>query len=143
MKITVIFDKEREEEVLIYARERTALIDSIEQLVTEDSVSLIGYSDREAVPLDLDDICFFTVEANKVFAVTDSEKFQLKHRLYKIEEQLPKRFVKINQSCIANIKKIKRFDASVSGTLTVIFQNGDRDFVSRRNLKNVNERLGL
>ena len=41
------------------------------------------------------------------------------------------------------IKKIKKFDTSVSGMLTVTFKNGYRDYVSRRNLKSVKERLGV
>ena len=60
-----------------------------------------------------------------------------------LEEMLDDSFVKINQSCIANIKKIDRFKATVGGSLTVIFKNGHIDYVSRRNLKNVKERLGL
>ena len=52
-------------------------------------------------------------------------------------------FIKINQSCIANIRQIQRFDTSFSGTLRVIFKNGYTDYVSRRQLKAVKERLGL
>lgn len=143
MKFTFIQDKNREEEVTVCAHEKTNLVRQIEQLVSEDSFRLVGYTEREAVPLNINDIFCFIVEDNRVFALTEKEKLQLKLRLYKIEERLPEGFVKINQSCIANIKRIKRFDASVSGTLTVIFQNGYKDYVSRRNLKNVKERLGF
>ena len=52
-------------------------------------------------------------------------------------------FIKINKSCIANLKKIKRFDASFGGAMQVTFKNGHTDFVSRRNLKNVKERMGI
>ena len=44
---------------------------------------------------------------------------------------------------LINIDKIKRFDASLSGFLLVTLKNGYSDYVSRRNLKNVKERLGL
>ena len=83
------------------------------------------------------------VEDGKVYALTESEKYRLKQRLYLLEEMLDVSFVKINKSCIANIRKIKKFDASFSGTLTVVFKNGYRDYVSRRNLKSVKERLGV
>ena len=85
----------------------------------------------------------FSVEDNRVYAVTEKEKLQLKIRLYQVEEMADKGFVKINQSCVANIRHIKRFDASVSGTLRVVFKNGYTDYVSRRQLKTVKERLGL
>ena len=52
-------------------------------------------------------------------------------------------FVKLNQSCLANIKQIKEFKASIGGSVMVIFQNGYKDYISRRELKNVKERIGL
>lgn len=143
MKFRFLIDKNREEEVIVYAHEKTKLVEGIEKLVTENNFELIGYADREAVKLDLADVYCFTVENNKIYAVCENEKYLLKLRLYQIEEKLSENFIKINQSCIANIRKIRKFDASFSGTLTVIFKNGYKDFVSRRNVKNVKERLGL
>ena len=142
MKFRFLIDKNREE-VIVYAHEKTKLVEGIEKLVTENNFELIGYADREAVKLDLADVYCFTVENNKIYAVCENEKYLLKLRLYQIEEKLSENFIKINQSCIANIRKIRKFDASFSGTLTVIFKNGYKDFVSRRNVKNVKERLGL
>ena len=143
MKITIFINKNRDEEILIYAHEKTALIEAIEQLVLQDSFELIGYIDREAVKLNLAEICRFTVEDNKVFAETLSEQYRLKCRLWQLEENLPDGYVKINQSCIANIRMIDRFDTSISGSMLVKFKNGSSDYVSRRQLKTVKERLGL
>ena len=143
MRCRIFIDKEHEEEILIYTHEKTPLVDRIEKLVSDDSFELIGYKDREAVRLDTSDVICFVAEDNKVFAMTESEKFSLRLRLYQIEENLSDNFVRINQSCIANINKIDRFDASISGTLMVRFKNGYRDFVSRRQVKNIKERFGL
>lgn len=143
MKCKTVIDKTQEEQVLIYAHERNALVEEIEQLVSESSTELNGYNQAQIVRLNITDVYCFTVIGNKVYALTENEKLLVKLRLYKIEETLPKSFVKINQSCIANIKKIKSFDGSLSGTLTVTFKNGYKDYVSRRNMKTVKERLGL
>lgn len=143
MKYTLVLDAEREEEVLVYARKPSSLTDAIEQLVVGDGVELIGFKDREMVRLELSEIVRFTVEDNKVYAVTDEDKLQLRCRLYQLEEQLPQHFVKLHQSCIANLRKVNRFDASLSGALKVMFQNGDVEFVSRRQVKFVKERLGV
>lgn len=143
MKFRFFIDKSRDEEVIVYAHEKTKLVEDIENLVTENNFDLIGYADREAVKLDLADVYCFTVENNKIYALCEQEKFLIKNRLYQLEEKLTENFIKINQSCIANVRKIRKFDASFSGTLTVIFKNGYKDFVSRRNVKNVKERLGL
>ena len=88
-------------------------------------------------------ICRFTVEDNRVFAETVGGKYRLRHRLREIEEKMPADFIKINQSCLANINMIERFDASVSGSLLVKLKNGSTDYVSRRQLKTVKERFGL
>lgn len=143
MKFTVIITNERDEEVVIYAREKTKLIEDIENLIRDNAFELIGYSGYEAVNLRTDEVVCFLVEEGKVYAITDKDRFRLKCRLYQIEETLPEDFVKINQSCIANIKKIERFDTSVSGTLLIKFKNGYKDYVSRRQMKAVKERFGL
>ena len=143
MKLRIVIDPNRDEEIVINAREKSHLVCEIEELVKNYSVDLIGYTENETIKLDLNDVYCFYTEDNKVFALMENEKYRLKSRLYQIEENLSDNFVKINQSCIANIKKIDRFKVTVGGSLTVVFKNGYVDFVSRRNLKNVKERLGL
>ena len=143
MKYTLNLDKKREEEIIIFAHEKNELIESIEKLVQNDSVNLIGYKGQQIFKLDLKDIFCFTVEDSKIYAILEKEKLLVKQRLYLIEQMLDNGFVKINQSCIANIKKIDHFDASISGSLIVIFKNGYRDYVSRRQIKSVKERIGI
>ncbi len=142
MKITVITDKTRDEEIIIRVHERTELVERIEKLVNEVSYGFIGYKDNEAKMIDINCVNCFITENNKVYALTD-EKLLIKERLYKIEEKLGDDFIKINQSCIANIRKIEKVQAKFSGTLTVVFRNGYNDYISRRNLKKVKERLGV
>ena len=144
MKYTIIIDKNREEEVIIYAKEKSTLTDEIERLVNDNNPELIGYDKSgEGVKLTTDEVYCFTAEDNKIFAITEKDKLRIKCRLYQLEEILPEYFVKINQSCVANIRKIARFDTSVSGTLLIKFKNGYKDYVSRRQMKAVKERLGL
>lgn len=143
MKCRIIIDKNHEEEVIIYAHERNETVESIEKFVSAAHPELIGYSGKSAEKFSLSEIYCFTVEGNKVYALTKDDKLQIKQRLYQIEEIADESFVKINQSCIVKVKCIKRFDASVSGTLRVTLKNGYTDYVSRRQLKAVKERLGL
>lgn len=143
MKINVFIDKNREEEIQIFAHEKTALIEKIEELVSDFSTEITAYGNKEIVRLNLVDVYCFITESNKLFAITENEKLLVKSRLYSIEEKLSRDFIKINKSCIANIKKIDRFNASISGTLEVKFKNGYTEYVSRRSIKAVKERLGL
>lgn len=143
MKCTVIIGTHEPEEVLIYAKERTKLIDEIEQLCTETLDTFYGFADGQVSILEQKDIYRFLTENNHIYAETEKGRYLIKARLYQLEQCLGTDFIKINQSCIVNIRKIRRFDVSVAGVLKVIFQNGAEDYVSRRNIKYIKERFGL
>lgn len=143
MKCTVILDNTREEEIVIYAHQKTPLVDEIENLIAQKSTQIIALSRGEILKLNTNEIYCFTVENGKVYAVCEKQKYFIKKRLFALEEMLGDDFIKINQSSIANINKIQKFDATISGTLKVIFKNGYTDYVSRRNIKKVKERIGL
>lgn len=144
MKFTLNIDMSIDEEIIVNAHERTKLIDEIERLVTNDTFELVCMdTDKTAVILDFSDIHCFVVENNKVYAYTDNKKYSIRYRIYQLIEKLPSNFIKVNQSCIANIKKIERFDASIAGSLIIKFKCGYKDSVSRRQLKEFKERFGL
>ena len=143
MKCEIIIDSNAEEKVVIYAKENSVLIEDIKQMVEKSNIGLVGYNEKEMVTLNPLDIYCVTIIDNRVFAICENEKLQLKERLYSLEERLPETFIKINKSTLANIQKIERFDASISGTLKILFKNGYVDYVSRRQLKTIKKRLGI
>lgn len=143
MELKIVIDKNRAEEVLVFAHERSELVKSIESLVERCEKNFVAYGDGCVRKIRADEVYCFVSCGGKVYALTEKEKLLLKERLYQIEEKLGNNFVKINQSCIGNVNSIKNFDVSVSGTLKVIFKNGYTDYVSRRQIKNVKERFGI
>ncbi len=143
MRCRVILDPRCEEEIVIYARERTPLVEAVERLATEQETRLIGYTERDIVPLSLPEVTCFIVEQGKVYALCGEQRLLMKCRLYKLEECLPSEFVKINQSCVANLGQVARFAVSLGGSLKVCFKNGYSDYVSRRQLKTVREKVGV
>lgn len=143
MKLKIIIDQTREEEIVIYCKEKNRITDAIENLLAEECLTFLGQTEDGYKKLELNEIYFFRVEDNKIYAALEKEKYRIKTRLYKLEDCLPKNYVKINQSTIINIQKIDSFSSDFTGTLTVTLKNGFSDYVSRRNLKNVKERLGV
>ena len=137
MKFTVILNSEREDEVIVYAKEKNSLVNSIEDLVNGADNYFTVQNERGIKRITEKEAYCFYIEDKKVYALTEKEKLLLKMRLYSIEEKLSEDFIKINQSTVINIKKIQRFDVSVTGTLKVIMKNGYTDYVSRRRIKNV------
>ena len=142
MKCTTYIDKNHTEEVLIYAHERNNIVKEIER-ITSDIKDIIGFNNRENIILDLNIVSCFISDGNKVYALINNNKYQVKQRLYQLIEILGNNYIRINQSCIANIKQIKNFKSSIGGAILVTFKNNYSDYISRRELKNVKERLGL
>ena len=68
-----------------------------------------------------------------MLAVTGKGEYTVRIRLYEIEERLnPGQFVRISNSEIINLKKVKNFDLSFTGTICVELVNGMTTYVSRR-----------
>ena len=143
MKLKTIIDSSVDERVEIYARERTPLICEIERLVAGEAQELIGYHENEIIRLDISLVdCFFS-ENNRIFALIGAKRYSVRQRLYVIEDTVGSTFIRINQSCIVNVSRIERFEASFSGALRVIMKGGYKDYISRRQLKKVKERIGF
>jgi len=144
MKFSFIVDKEREEEIIIYAHERNEIVNAIEKIVCSDDAKLFGITDRdELINLEAKNISCFFVENNKVYAMRGQEKLLVRQRLYQLEEKYDQDFVKINQSCLVNLNMIAKFSSSISGALSITLKNGYKDYISRRQLKTVKERIGF
>ena len=83
-------------------------VEKIENLIKNDAIQYIGYKDNKSVILDLNQVFGFTVESNKIYAITENDKLQLKSRLYQLENDLPQNFIKINQHMILLLDIIQR-----------------------------------
>ncbi len=147
MKLYVFIDDE-EENVTVHCHERNVLVDKIEALVLDDKnviegKNCFGYLENEIIPLKISNITIFYTKEEKTYASIEGKTYKIKKRLYQVEEMLSNDFIKINKSCIINKNHIKKFDTSWSGTLSVELDNGIKEYVSRRMIKNLKERMGL
>jgi DNA-binding LytR/AlgR family response regulator len=143
MKYTIVIDPEREEEILIYAKSRSPLVERIEELIRESDVSLVAYCGDEIVTLSASEVECFFMESGKLYAMAKGKKFLLKQRLYAIEEITGSDFLKMNQSCIVNVNAIERFETKLGGALMVKMRCGYVDYVSRRQMKTVKNKIGM
>ena len=143
MNYKIEISASQSEDIIIYAKEKTPILEKIEELLSSSGKTVVGVRDDTAALIDPSDINCFYVERGRVYARTDGEIWQIKSRLYQLEEAFSKSFVKINQSCLVNPEKIVRFNTSLAGALSVSLKCGYKDYVSRRQLKEVKERIGL
>ena len=65
-------------------------------------------------------------------------------KLYELEDKLDGRsFARISNSEIINLKKVERFDLSMTGTICVKMTNGRVTYVSRRYVSKIKQILGV
>lgn len=146
MKIELKIDKDCiETKVVIIAEKMTEEIsDLMQRLSNEVPQSLVGFDGESVSLLDPTEIVRVYAAVGKVFAVLNKKEYALRLRLYEVEERLSsKNFVRISNSEIINIKKAKKFDLSMAGTICVLLSNGDSSFVSRRYVTKIKKMLGI
>lgn len=131
--------------VLIRTAAMTEEIDLLLNKLSEKAPQIIsGSKDTKIEVLDENDLIRIYAGAGKVFAVTDNGEYNLRLRLYEMEERLnPKQFVRISHSEIINLKKVKNFDLSFTGTICVEFTNSSVTYVSRRYVAKIKKILGM
>ncbi len=68
----------------------------------------------------------------------------MRQRLYELEERLDgTMFVRISNSEIINLKKVRKLDLSLTGTIRVLMTDGAATYVSRRYVKKIKQVLGI
>ena len=146
MKIEVKVDEAcQETTVVICTNKVTDEIQLLARKLSQDMPQVIaGFREDEAVILTQEEIIRAYAEGGKVLAETPDGDFQLRLRLYELEERLdPKRFVRISNSEIVNLSWIRGFDLSFAGTICVRLKNGKATYVSRRYVAKIKQVLGL
>ena len=146
MKFTLILDKVRDEEVIIYAHSASELTTKIEKIVMEDSGEggLYVCNEEEIKRIDLADIECITIIDRKVYVICeDGKKYRMNKKLCDIEPDLPSYFIRINKSSIANENKIKSYKTAFSGAIDAIFKCGYKEYVSRRCFANIKRRYDI
>lgn len=142
MRLKLIIDQEKEEEVVITAHRHSPLIDEIETLLSKYADRIPGYTEDDIKMLSVSEIECVTVLDGKTYAIdTGNRRYRLKQRLYELEQQLPSFFIRINKSSLANETRLDRFSVTIAGSVDAVFKCGYREYVSRRCFAQIKRRL--
>lgn len=130
--------------IIITDKVNDEINDILNTLSSKTPEIITGFYNDLAEILSPDDIIRIYAEDGKIFASVNSKEYILRHRLYELEEQLNKySFVRISNSEIINLKKVRNFDLSLSGTICVTLSDGTATYVSRRYVSKIKKVLGL
>lgn len=141
VQVDLIIDENCEEtKVTVFAKEKTKQVERIIEAVEDASKSeftgVPAYSDGKLEFVPQKEIVRIRTEGRQVVLDTESRYYIVKKTLSHLEEELNEdRFIRISQSEIVNIYKVKRFDVSLSGTIGIEFKNGVKTYASRRYIK--------
>ena len=146
MQIEVRIDAScTEPKIVITVASMTEEVSHIIQKLSEDVPHVISGSRNGRIEvLEQADVIRIYAGSGKVFAVTERGEYTLRLRLYELEERLsPRRFVRISNSEIINLKKVLNFDLSFTGTIYVKLSDGTATYVSRRYVSKIKKILGV
>lgn len=148
MKLNIKIDTSIEEpEAIITTPKMTEEISKIADFIEKmnDVTTVIsGIKDDRVELLEPASIVRIYAEEGKVLARTENGLYQIRLRLYELEERLDSSiFVRISNSEIVNLKKVKSLDLSFVGTICMELSNGEVSYVSRRYVSKIKKILGL
>ena len=144
MKVRIELDPQMDEpEMIIRAPRLTEEVARLQQLILEQKMTpLTFYKDRSEYFVDVSEILFFETDGEKIYGHTREDAYEVRQKLYELEEILPITFCRISKSTIVNAKQIYSIEKSFSGTSTVNFyQTHKQVHVSRHLHKLLKERL--
>ncbi len=146
MQIEIKIDENyREPKIIIMTDKMTDEVnDIVKKLSVEQPQLIAGFKDDSVQVLEPSSIYRVYAQSGKVFAETNKGNYLLRLRLYEAEERLEKlSFVRISNSDIINLKKVKSFDLSFAGTICITLSNGTVTYVSRRTVSKIKKLLGI
>lgn len=118
--------------------------DLVKRLSEESPQVLTGFREEQVVILNQKSIIRIYASTGKVYALTENGEYVLRMRLYELENRLDNNsFVRISNSEIINLKKVKGFDLSFAGTICVTLSDGTVTYVSRRYISKIKQVLGI
>ncbi len=116
----------------------------LNKLSNSNPENILCYIEKDIFPVNVKEIYRIYTKNNKVYLKTKDTEYLVKHRLYELESMLDEKiFLRISNCDIVNMKKIKKLDLSITGTIKVYFTNNDFTFVSRRYISKVKDFLNL
>lgn len=110
----------------------------------EDNGQLFAVFDKEKnmMKLKIKDILYFEAVGEYVFAYTEKGVFEVKMRLYQVEESLERhKILRASKSFLINLYRISAVTPALNGRLIATMDNGEKVMISRQYAKIIAEQF--
>ncbi|MGL5086138.1 MAG: LytTR family DNA-binding domain-containing protein [Clostridium sp.] len=146
MKIFIEVDEMLEEDkVIIKCRELNSEILKLNVMLTEmlsQKAKINFYKNNIEYYISLEEILFFETEEDSINAHTIDNVYEVKYKLYELEELVPKSFMRISKCTIVNVNHIYSITRNLTSSSLVEFQNTHKKvYVSRHYYKLLKSKL--
>ena len=132
---------QKNRKVVIYTSYKDKRIDDFIKYIHHFDNQIIGYYREEKIFINLVDIFNFYTSDKKVYATTSDGNYQIKMRMYELEEFLDYYFIRVSNTDIVNTYHIQSFKREGIKTVCVVLKSGCKIYVSRRYWPSVKKRM--
>lgn len=136
----------QEDEIIIRVADLSEdILETVKKLKNKDSKDSIALQSGDAILMvPAKDIFYFDAVDNKVFAYTKDKNYEIKMKLYEIEEDNSfSSFIRISKNTIVNIKKIEHLSPEFNGRFVARLLNGEKVLISRGYVPLLKKKLGI
>ena len=134
MKVRIKQIRDKHAECLtIECVEVTPDIESIRSYALTRGTTLTGSIDERIYQFNLGDVFYFEAVDERVFAYTKDKAFELKTRLYELENAYAdKHFIRCSKSFVINLMKLESISPALNGRFTANMRNSEKIIISRQ-----------
>ena len=142
MRVTEKLVKNPEEEGVTLAYIRlTKDFEEIKEYVQHKGDTLTGYKKaRERASIRIEDILYFETVDGLVFAYTADGVYEIKGRLYQVEDKVKRRTIcRASKTMLVNVEHITSVRTALNGRLYARMENCEEILITRRYAKEIED----
>jgi DNA-binding LytR/AlgR family response regulator len=130
MKIRIDIDRDADEpEVVIRCRQADDDVLRVQKAMLDalhSGVRLKAAKDGMDYYLAPGDVLFFESEGGKTWAHTQRDVFEVRLRLYELEDLLPRGFIRVSKSAIVDVSRIYSVARNITGPSVISFRDSHK-----------------
>ena len=147
MKITIETPQPGQEDEIILrvADLNEDVLDIVKKLKNIDAKDSVAVICGDAIlMLQTKEIYYFDSVDGKVFAYTKDKNYEIRMKLYEIEEDYTfSSFIRVSKNTILNIRKIDHLSPEFNGRFIAKLLNGEKLLISRGYVPALKKKLGI
>lgn len=143
MRVSIRKIKDGKEQVIIECQRVTPDIEDICSYIRSKGTALSGTADGQNVErFNLQSVYYFEALDEKVFAYTKEKVYEVKARLYEVEQAYSASyFVRCSKSVVLNLMLLESISPALNGRFCAHMKNGEKLIISRQYAPAVKQRI--